>query len=264
MRKRLGQHFLKSGKIVNKIIEAAELGPSDVILEIGPGKGILTRALLEKAGKVIAVEKDKSLALKLKLSFKDSPNLEITTADIRDLLKSPVFFKKLGKNHKVVSNIPYYLTSRLFKLLLEETPVQPKRIVLMVQKEVGERITAKPSKTNILALSVQAYGAPKIIAKVSKTYFKPQPKVDSCVLLISDISKDFFKNRGLNENKFFNIVKAGFSHKRKLLLKNLANGLKIEKLSLMNAFKACGVAQKSRAENCSLAEWACLTGKLKT
>lgn len=262
--KKLGQYFLKPkyGWVIETIIKAAEIEKNDTVLEIGPGKGILTRALAKKAAKVIAVEKDENLAAKLK--SETNSNLEIIAADIRDALKNDSFRKKLGADYKVLGNIPYYLTSHILKMLLEECPKQPKTIVFMIQKEVGERITAKPPRANILGLSVQVYADPKIIAKIPKNYFQPEPKVASCVIAIKNISKVFFRRRNLKEKRFFALIKIGFSHKRKLLANNLSRSkiMNIGQERLLNAFKACGINQKSRAENCSLQNWSCLYKEL--
>src|SRR3989339_45280 len=243
---RLGQHFLKNTsatrQIINKMIKAADVSKKDIVLEAGPGKGILTKALLKKAGRVIAVEKDKELVKYLKEKFKDCENLEIVEGDI---LKTQIS-KLKSQNYKIVANIPYYITSRFLKTFLENPALagQPQKMVLMVQKEVGERITAKPPHMSILAISVQIYGQPKIIAKVSKKHFSPQPQVDSVVVLIDHISDFPYPN----EKKIFKIVKTGFSHKRKLLLNNLKQTLNLNTECLDKYFEVCRIPKKSRAE----------------
>jgi 16S rRNA (adenine1518-N6/adenine1519-N6)-dimethyltransferase len=199
---KLGQHFLKSQNIVNQIIKAAELKKSDAVLEVGPGKGILTKALLENTSKVIAIEKDQSLVQYLKDKFKDTDNLELIEGDIRKYST----FNIQHSIFKVVANIPYYITSRFLRNFLQ-TERQPSLMVLMVQKEVAQRIMAQPPHMNKLALSVQAYGKPKIIEKVPKKYFSPQPKVDSAIIKIGGISKDFFIKNKINEKKFFNLIR---------------------------------------------------------
>ncbi|MBI4692057.1 MAG: ribosomal RNA small subunit methyltransferase A [Candidatus Terrybacteria bacterium] len=250
----LGQNFLKSKKIVNEIIKAADLKPDDVILEVGPGKGILTEALLEKVpqGKVIAVEKDKRLVELLAQKFRHSKNLFLVYQDILkiDICKLIENCKLKIENYKVVANIPYYITSRFLRIFLQSN-FQPTKMVLMIQKEVAERIMAKNKKESILSISVKAYGQPKIIKKVPARYFSPQPKVDSAILLIDNISKDFF--RDIDEQKFFEIVKKGFSQKRKLLKNNL-------KMLDIGGLTRCGVGEKVRAEDLSLENWKCLAG----
>lgn len=252
--RKLGQHFLKNtpaGRlIIYKMIRAADISNKDVVLEVGPGRGILTEALLKKAGRVIAVEKDKKLVEFLKEKFKEHNNLEIIEADILKIKN----LKLKIKNYKVVANIPYYITSRFLKTFLENPPAgrQPQKMVLMVQKEVGERIMAKPPHMNILAISVRVYGRPEIIAKVSRKHFSPQPKVDSVIILIDSISKSI-NIRCLN---FWKIVKAGFSHKRKVLINNLKSSDQKE------VFEKCGIKEKARAENLSLENWRCLAENL--
>jgi 16S rRNA (adenine1518-N6/adenine1519-N6)-dimethyltransferase len=243
---KLGQHFLKSKTIAEEIANAAELSSSDLVLEAGPGKGILTKALLKRAGKVIAVEKDPRLATGLAKSI-TTPKLKVVAADI---LKIPISKLIPSKSaFKIVANIPYYITSRFLRRFLEAKN-QPRLMVLMVQKEVGQRILATAPKTNLLALSVQVYGRPEILRYVSKNLFSPPPKVDSSVIKIDKISKDFFKENKIKEDDFFKIVKKGFSHKRKFLKNNL--GLSGELL------KNCGIPSAARAQELNLSHWACL------
>lgn len=246
---KLGQHFLKSEKIVDKIIEAAEIKKSDVILEIGPGRGVLTEALLKKSKKVISIEKDEQLVEYLKEKFKDCKNLELIHDDI---LKINPFDKLRVKNYKVVANIPYYITGAILKKFLSNE-YQPSLMVLMVQKEVAKRIVAKPPQMSVLSVSVQAYGQPKIISYVPKGHFSPPPKVDSAIIKIENISKDFFNQLSrLNldssiEKAFFGMAKKGFSHKRKML----KNNLNISEETL----KKCGISTKCRAQELGLEDW---------
>ena len=244
-KKSLGQNFLKSEKIAEEIVSAGEVGSDDIVLEVGPGKGILTEKLLEKAKKVIAVEKDEQLAEFLKDKFKNNPKLEIIRGDI--LKFSPMSRRDLDiGRYKIIANIPYYITSRFLRTFLE-SDCQPSLMVLMVQKEVAERIVGK--KESILSISVKAYGRPEIIRNVQAGYFSPAPKVDSAVIKISGISKNFFQD--ISGKKFFETVKKGFSQKRKMLI----NNLKAKK----DDFTACNIDEKARAENLSLEQWKCLT-----
>ena len=279
-KKSLGQNFLKSEKIAEEIVSAGEVGSDDIVLEVGPGKGILTEKLLEKAKKVIAVEKDEQLAEFLKEKFKNNPKLEIIRGDI--LKFSPMSRRDLDiGRYKIIANIPYYITSHLLRTFLE-SDYQPSLMVLMVQKEVAERIVGAKrkakrnfsrftlprsgvgsdasqnfvlpsSKESLLSISVKTYGRPEIIRKVSAGYFFPAPKVDSAVIKISGISKNFFQDIG--EKKFFETVKKGFSQKRKMLI----NNLKAQK----DDFTACNIDEKARAENLSLEQWKCLTVNVK-
>ena len=252
----LGQNFLNSKKIIADIIKAADLKLDDIVLEVGPGKGILTEALLEAVpkGRVIAIEKDERLVEFLKEKFSGAKNLEIINGDILKFNSNKLKANE-AKGYKIVANIPYYITSHFLRKFLEGPSIgsgfiQPSRMVLMLQKEVAERITARDKKESILSISVKAYGEPKIIKKVPARYFSPAPKVDSAILLIDNISKDFFKN--IDEKKFFEIVKRGFSQKRKMLKNNL-------KLLNTECSTKCGVKENARAENLSVENWRCLT-----
>lgn len=257
MRAKLGQHFLTSVKIAEKIADLADLSSSDVVLEIGPGKGILTQYLIKKAGRVIAVEKDEKLYEFLKEKFADAKNLELINADIRDFLNTK--YQILNTEYKVVANIPYYLTSYLFRLLLEKSKIKPKKIVVMIQKEVAKRICAKPPKMNLLALSVQVYGKPKIAFIVKKGSFSPPPKVDSAVLVVDGISSEFFQESKIQEKSFFEFLKAGFSQPRKMLVNNL--GANHKKLKVKKVLQDCGVDKAIRPQNLSLENWACVFKK---
>lgn len=246
-KKSLGQNFLTSKKIVEEIIKAADLKSDDVVLEVGPGKGILTEAILEKItkGKLIAVEKDYRLIEYLQKKFKNKKNLEIIHEDILKFNISKYII--LNTKYKIIANIPYYITSRFLRNFLQ-SDFQPRKMVLMLQKEVAERIVAKNNKESILSISVKVYGQPKIIKIVPARYFSPKPKVDSAVLVIDNISKEFFYN--LDEEKFFKLVKQGFSSKRKML----KNNLKMPG----NVFEKCKIPQNARAEDLSLENWICL------
>lgn len=261
-KKSLGQNFLKSKTAIKSMLVAGEVGESDIILEAGPGKGVLTEELLKKAGKVIAVEKDDELIEFLRDKFSAdiaSGKLQLIHGDILDfspssynLQPSPQNLKP--KTYKLIANIPYYITGQFLRKFLSGEN-QPSKMVILLQKEVVKRITANDGKESILSISVKAYGKPKNIGKVSKENFSPKPKVDSAILLIDNISRDFFKD--INEEKFFKIVKAGFAHKRKLLTGNIRhlakNAENIEKI-----LENCGIPQKARAEDVPLEKWKCL------
>ena len=242
----LGQNFLKSKKIIDEIIKTADIEGEDVVLEAGPGKGILTEELIKKAKKVIVVEKDRRLVECLQERFKNARNLEIIHGDILKFQTPIPPGRDKYQNYKIVANIPYYITSRFFRKFLQ-SDFQPSKMVLMVQKEVAERIVSK--KESILSISIKSYGLPKIIKKVPASYFLPKPKVDSAILLIDKISKEFFKN--INEASFFNLLKKGFSSRRKMLKNNLKL-LNTERLII------CGIAKKARPEDLSPEKWKCL------
>ena len=201
---------MKSEKIAQEIVEAGEVCSDDIVLEVGPGKGILTEELLKKAKKVIAVEKDEQLAEFLKTKFVteiNSGKLEIICGDILDKHQGESLM--LPKEYKIIANIPYYITSHFLRTFLEGD-TQPSMMVLMVQKEVAERIVGV--KESLLSISVKAYGQPEIIRYVPASYFSPSPKVDSAVLKISGISKDFFKDT--TEKKFLKRSKKVFPKKK--------------------------------------------------
>ena len=254
---RLGQHFLTGTWAAARLAEAVHVQTSETILEIGPGKGALTRELLATGEKVLAVEKDGALVEQLKQTFAaeiDSGALKIVVADIRDF--EPERFGLTAGGYVLAANIPYYITCEIIRQFLE-TPAQPRAMALLIQKEVAERIIARDGKESILSLSVKAYGKPKIVAKVSRGNFSPPPSVDSAILLVGDISKKFFDD--LDERIFFKVVKAGFSSKRKFLANNLSMFGKAEAQQALNA---CGLSPKTRAEDVPLQEWGELTREL--
>jgi 16S rRNA (adenine1518-N6/adenine1519-N6)-dimethyltransferase len=242
----LGQVFLRSKKVVRDIIEAADIKDTDVILEVGPGTGVLTEELIKCADRVIAVEKDKKLFDLLAHKFSHSKNLLLLNQDI--LKFNPRLDIPVAGGYKIVANIPYYLTSKFLRNFLEGER-QPRLMVLLVQKEVGERILARDNKESLLSISIKVYGRPKIIKQVPAGNFYPKPGVDSVILRIDNISKKFF--RGIKEAGFFAFVRQGFSHKRKMLKSNL-------KIRDERIFKKCGLGPKIRAEDLSPAMWKCL------
>lgn len=221
-KKSLGQNFLKSKKILEAVVRAGKLSREDTVLEIGPGKGALTEKLLESAGKVVAVETDYELYEFLKTKFETEIKSGKLILIREDILACDMSRLNLdtGK-YKIVANIPYNITGAILKKFLS-SPNQPESMVLMVQREVAQRIMGR-DKESILSISVKAYGTPKIIAKVPARFFSPKPKVDSAIIKISGISRENFIKGGVNEEKFFEIVRAGFAHKRKKLQSNLKN-----------------------------------------
>lgn len=246
-KKSLGQNFLKSKVALMQILHAGEVNKKDIVLEIGPGKGALTSLLLENAKKVIAVEKDSELVEFLKEKFSKEikeGRLNLVEADILD-------YEIKTKNYKLIANIPYNITGAIFKKFLAAKN-SPLTMVLLVQKEVAERIVARDKKESILSISVKAYGIPKYIAKVSKKYFSPSPKVDSAIIQITDISKKNFKNH-IEEGRFFEILKLGFAHKRKILSSNLCSVFSKEDIYKM--FEKLDLDKNIRAENLSKEDW---------
>ena len=247
-KKSLGQHFLKSKTALKSMVESSATNQNDVIVEIGPGEGVLTSELLKIAGKVISIEKDHRLIPILEEKFKEeikSGKLEILEKDILEF--DP---KILDSKYKVVANIPYYITGQILRMFLE-SDFQPESMTLLVQKEVAERIVARDGKENLLSLSVKVFGKPVLVRTVGKGAFSPSPNVDSAILYIKDISKENLKN--LDSEMFFSVIHAGFAHKRKQLLPNLASLYSKEKL--IETFKICDIDSRSRAEDISLLTW---------
>lgn len=254
-KKSLGQNFLKSKSAIGDIVKAAELTQKDTVLEIGPGKGVLTEALLAASGKVIAVEKDDRLIKFLQEKFSEeilNGKFEIIHGDILDFNLNDLRNRIETSTYKLVANIPYYITGILIRTFLE-SDFQPEKMVLMVQKEVCDRIVARDGKESILSVSVKAYGTPKYIKKVPARYFSPAPKVDSAILLINNISKDFFTKSDLSEEHFFTVVKAGFAHKRKLAARNLESHFPKEKIQAV--FAKLNISKTARPEEISLKNW---------
>ncbi len=281
-KKSLGQNFLKSEQALNMMCEAGTVGKTDTILEIGPGKGALTSKLLEKAGKVIAIEKDRDLIAVLEDKFEKeikSKKLELVEGDC--LKFDPSRYSLSASHYKLIANIPYNITGAIIKRFLSEV-AGPSVMVLLVQKEVAMRIVATDKKESILSLSVKAYGTPKYIMKVGKRFFSPSPKVDSAIVAITGISKSNFafslplprggvgrgvliKNlpsfpslvrRGGAQNQeefFFTVVKAGFAHKRKMLIGNLETIA--DKEVILASFKNLEISTKTRAEDLSFQTW---------
>jgi 16S rRNA (adenine1518-N6/adenine1519-N6)-dimethyltransferase len=255
-KKSLGQNFLKSKMILNLMCQTAFLKKDDTVLEIGPGKGSLTEKILAEGVKTIAVEKDDGLFVFLKEKFEKEIKNGQLTLEHQDILD----FKtdQIKNNYKIIANIPYYITGLIIKKFLSEKK-QPEAMVLLVQKEVADRIVAKDSKESILSLSVKVYGEVKYIKKVSKKLFSPSPKVDSAIIHISNISKKNFPNKEI-ENRFFDVIKAGFLHKRKLLIRNLENIAPKEELQ--KVFSDLKIDSKIRPEDVSLEKWLLLSKKL--
>ncbi|MCX6701876.1 MAG: 16S rRNA (adenine(1518)-N(6)/adenine(1519)-N(6))-dimethyltransferase RsmA [Candidatus Zambryskibacteria bacterium] len=248
-KKSLGQHFLKSQKIISDIVSAGKVIGEDFVIEIGPGEGILTSALLETGAHVIAIEKDDRLIPVLQEKFAREISLRQLNLIHADILNCDLE-KILPKHYKVVANIPYYITGQIIRMFLE-TNKQPESMTLLVQKEVAERIVARDGKESLLSLSVKVYGKPRIARTVGRGAFNPQPNVDSAVLCIENISKD--KLEGIDEKIFFSILHAGFAHKRKQLLPNLS--LLFKKEVLLSVFEKCGLDQKYRAEDLTIETW---------
>ncbi len=260
-KKSLGQNFLNSKPALEKIVTAAGLTKDDIVLEVGPGKGALTELLLKKAGKVIAVEKDDRLIPYLEEKFAreiSSGNFTLVHGDILEF--DPLLYDLKPNSYKLVANIPYYITGIFIRRFLSEV-AQPKTMVLMLQKEVAERIVARDGKESILSISVKTYGTPKIIGIVKAGSFTPAPTVDSAILAIENISKDFFKDS--SEETFFELLKTGFSSKRKQMLGNLKKMDHIPAHTWQELFLKASIKLDTRAEDLNMETWKCLSELFK-
>ena len=246
--KKFGQNFLIDKRVPKNMVSVAELNPESVVLEIGPGIGTLTQELAKRVKGVIAVEKDREMITILKKTLKGFPNIEIIQGDI---LRIKLV---LPKNYKIVGNLPFYLTAPVIRKFLESVKIKPELMVLVVQKEVGQRMCSKPPRMNLLSASVQFYADAKIISYISKKSFWPQPKVDAAIVKI--VPRPLLMG---DSETFFKIVKAGFSQPRKQLINNLSKGLKISREKTTLYLKKNGVHPTQRAETLSIEDWVRLT-----
>lgn len=245
-KKSLGQHWLKDPEILADIAEAAELTSDDVVLEIGPGLGTLTSRLLARANSVTAVEFDADLARKLPGQF---PGKELTVVN-QDILQFDL--NQLPKNYKVVANVPYYITSKIVeKLMTAEN--KPSIAVLLVQKEVAERIAAEARNMSVLSVSVQIFAEVELDIEVPRQFFTPPPKVDSQVVILRTRNDPLITPE--DQRDFFRIVKAGFSAKRKKLRSSLSGGLGIDKGMAEELLKNAGISPDARAEDLAIEDW---------
>lgn len=247
--KRLSQNFLQDPYALERIVQAAEIRPTDTVLEIGPGLGSLTRYLAAAAQNVVAVELDEKLFPPLEAAITPYHNIQLVHGDILGIELKALIEQE---DYLVVANIPYNITSALIRRLLESTP-KPRRIVFTIQKEVAERICAGPGEMSLLALSVQVYGQPRIATSIPKGAFFPAPKVDSAVLVI-----DIFPDPLVNENRldvFFQLIKAGFSQKRKKLRNSISAGLRLSPSEAEKFLRSADIDPQRRAETLSLEEW---------
>lgn len=249
-KKRLGQNFLVDETILARIVAAGDVGPEDTILEIGPGAGSLTRHLARAARRVIAVELDAHLIPILHQALAPYDNVEIIQGDF---LRLPASVLALPPSFKVIANIPYYITAPILRRLLEAEP-RPMLVVLTVQHEVAERICAAPGAMSLLAVSVQFYGQPAIVTRIPAGAFHPAPEVASAVVCIVPHERPPVDMA--SAKRFFEVVKAGFSQKRKQLRNALAAGLGITAKEAGEALLAAGVEPQRRAETLALEEWA--------
>jgi 16S rRNA (adenine1518-N6/adenine1519-N6)-dimethyltransferase len=257
-RKGLGQNFLTDPVALERIVAAADLSSGDLVVEVGAGLGTLTRLLAQQAGRILAIELDDRLVVILHDQLADLPNVQIIHGDI---LKIP----DLGlpsHGYKVVANLPYYITSAVLRHFLGREP-KPRLMVVTVQREVAERIVAEPGQMSLLALSIQFYGRPRIVARIAAGAFYPRPKVDSAVTRIDVCERPTVAlPDGITEADFFRVARAGFGQKRKTLRNSLSGGLALPPVRVEAALELAGVDPRRRAETLSLQEWAAVAREL--
>lgn len=251
----LGQNFLVDPGALAEIVSAAELGAGDIVLEVGPGLGVLTWELIQHAGRVIAIELDKRLAARLRDEFRDAGNLEVIQADVIKVVPAELVG---DQPYKVVANLPYQITSAIIRHFLEVQPA-PELLVIMVQWEVAQRIIARPPDMSVLAHSVQLYAEPELVARVPGTAFVPSPKVDSAVLRLRRRPAPAVAVDDIDA--LFRTIKAGFLQARKKLSNALpaglaAMGMRVDKQAAIDAMRRAGVDPDRRAETLTLSEWA--------
>jgi len=265
-----GQNFLINDQVLDKIIKAADLKADDQVLEIGPGFGVLTERLLEKVSQVLVVELDLKLAKFLKYKFKKQANFQLLNQDILRIKNLELQQKfALAKKYKLVANLPYAITKPVLRKFLTYDP-KPEEIIVLVQKEVAQKIVAKKGKLNILGLTVQFYGRPQIIDFVSQQSFYPQPKVESAILKIKiyqsniapEVEKQLKDKNSFEEKKFWQLVKIGFSSPRKQLKNNIVAGLQLKPEEVKENLKELGLKEDIRAQDLDLKDWANLHQKI--
>ncbi len=242
-----GQNFLVDSAIVGEMVRAGEVKKTDRVIEIGPGFGPLTVALAEAAGEVIAIEKDPRVCEVLRENIAVFPNVRVKCGDILEIRNQEL---ASGRPYKIVANLPYGITSAALRKFTEIEP-RPETITVMVQKEVAERVCAKAGDMSVLSVAVQFYGTAEIVRMVSRASFWPEPQVDSAILRIRMKRRE----ENMDEKKFFQLVKIGFSSRRKQLQNNLAAGFHISNDEAKSRLQAAGFDSKIRAEDLSVEDW---------
>ncbi len=261
-RAKLGQNFLADNAVLKKIVEVADIGSDDIVLEIGPGQGSLTYALCQKAKKVIAVEKDEKLFCYLQEKFSKIKNLELVNADILEFLADRHFLAAdlRRQGYKIVANIPYYLTSFLLRTI-SEMENKPSQMTLMVQKEVAERMCVKKGEMNLLALSVQMFATPEIKFFVGRKSFHPAPKVDSAV--VNFTNHKLHKTQTKKNEEIIKLAKQGFRSKRKTLANNLTGYENLTKKEIFAILGDMELSEKIRPQELDLSDWQKLYKEIK-
>jgi 16S rRNA (adenine1518-N6/adenine1519-N6)-dimethyltransferase len=247
-RKRLGQNFLVDPDVLSRLLQIADVGLDDTVVEIGPGMGVLTHELVRRARRVVAVEKDPELVATLQRALKDAPNLTLVTGDV--LHFDPAQYA-VDPPYQVVANLPYYVTSPTMRHFMEEV-ARPQSMVLMVQREVAERIVARPGEMSLLSVSVQFYAEARLAAIVPPEAFYPIPKVESAIVRLDVLPRPLLD---VDPSSFFRLVQAGFSQPRKQLHNTLAQRLWFPPGGASQALNAADIDPQRRAQTLSLQEW---------
>lgn len=262
-KKRLGQHFLVNRGLLEHILATAEIAAEDTVIEVGPGTGILTKELVQRAGAVVAVELDRDLARRLRQELAEFPNLTVIQGDI--LAYPPQTLMEAARNrtvseglppYKVVANLPYYITAPTLRHFLA-SPHPPTRLVVMVQYEVAKTIAAAPGEMSLLSVAVQFYGKPEIIARVAPASFRPPPQVHSAILRI-----DVYPECPVevpSQPAFFEVVRAGYSARRKQIRNAFAQAWHVAPAEIERLLVAADIDPSRRAQSLSLQEWASIT-----
>ena len=249
-KKSLGQNFLVDANVLRQIVRAAEVTRDDLVIEVGPGAGTLTEPLALAARHVIAVELDQNLVAILRQTFVDRPNITVVHADVLNLDIDKLLAAQPSLAYKVVANLPYYITSAAIRKFLDHRH-KPSLMVLMVQQEVAQRILAKPGELSLLAVSVQYYAAPTLVMRLPAGAFYPAPTVDSALVRLDVHAQP----RTVSPQRFFQVVSAGFSQKRKQLRNSLAGGLRISTSESEDLLRRAGIDHQRRAQTLTLEEW---------
>lgn len=251
-KKSLGQHFLKDQTVIEHILAVAQIAPEEKILEIGPGTGALTEKLIERVKKVIAIELDHQMVEYLTQTLEASQGFSLLEAnvlevDLNELLVQAGFE---SRGYKIVANLPYYITAPIIRTLLS-LEITPKSLILMVQKEVAERITARPGSMSLLSLMVQYYADARIAFTVAATAFDPAPAVESAVIELRPMR--VYDDE--QDRRLFRIARAGFAARRKTLANNFASSFQLERMRIEQALSSLGLRADIRAQALSVAEW---------
>lgn len=247
--KAFGQNFLIDRSVLQQITDAAEIAPADQLLEVGSGTGVLTRELAQQAQRVVAVELERDMLRLLASTTRPFPNIELVEGNLLHLDPAEIFGTA---RYKLVANLPYYITAPTFRHFLESSN-PPEMIVVMVQKEVAQRIIAEPGDLSVLAVSIQFYGRPEIVAQVPARAFYPAPKVDSAILRVRVFPEAPLA--GAEREGFFKVVQAGFTERRKQLHNSLTHALHIKNENIRALLQTAGVEASRRAETLSIEEW---------